>query len=85
MKILWTEEAWNDYLYWHQQNQYSVIKKINRLIKDIKQEPFEGIGKPEPLKYNLSSKWSRKITSEHRMIYKYVDDTLFIYSVKEHY
>ena len=81
----WSDDAWDDYLYWHDQGNESNIKKINRLIKDIDRSPFAGLGKPEPLKHDLSGKWSRRITDEHRLIYKVENETIFIYSAKDHY
>ncbi|MFI3566159.1 Txe/YoeB family addiction module toxin, partial [Klebsiella pneumoniae] len=76
---------WDDYLYWHEQGNKSNIKKINKLIKDIDRSPFAGLGKPEPLKHDLSGKWSRRITDEHRLIYRVENETIFIYSAKDHY
>lgn len=81
----WSDDAWDDYLYWHDQGNKNNIKKINRLIKDIDRSPFAGLGKPEPLKHDLSGKWSRRITDEHRLIYKVENETIFIYSAKDHY
>ncbi|HBH6429372.1 TPA: Txe/YoeB family addiction module toxin [Enterococcus faecium] len=78
-------KAWDDYLYWHEQGNKSNIKKINKLIKDIDRSPFAGLGKPEPLKHDLSGKWSRRITDEHRLIYRVENETIFIYSAKDHY
>ncbi|HAQ7359536.1 TPA: Txe/YoeB family addiction module toxin, partial [Enterococcus faecium] len=72
-------------LYWHEQGNKSNIKKINKLIKDIDRSPFAGLGKPEPLKHDLSGKWSRRITDEHRLIYRVENETIFIYSAKDHY
>ena len=80
-----SDDAWNDYLYWYEQENKSNIKKINKLIKDIDRSPFNGLGKPEPLKYDLSGKWSRRITDEHRLIYRVENETIFIYSAKDHY
>lgn len=68
MKLTFTEAGWADYL-WFQQNDKKLLKKINTLIKDIQRNPFDGIGKPEPLKANLSGYWSRRINSEHRLVY----------------
>ncbi|HAQ1414751.1 TPA: Txe/YoeB family addiction module toxin [Enterococcus faecium] len=81
----WSDGAWDDYLYWHEQGNKSNIKKINKLIKDIDRSPFAGLGKPEPLKHDLSGKWSRRITDEHRLIYRVENETIFIYSAKDHY
>ncbi|MEH0875918.1 Txe/YoeB family addiction module toxin [Pectobacterium cacticida] len=69
MKLLWTENAWQDYLYW-QENDPGMITKINDLIKDTKRSPFKGLGKPEPLKGDLSGFWSRRISGEHRFVYR---------------
>ena len=68
MNLLFTDEAWEDYLYWQTTDKKN-LKKINNLIKDIKREPFHGIGKPEALKYEFSGFWSRRITDEHRLVY----------------
>lgn len=65
----WSDDAWNDYMFWYNQGQKRMVKKINQLIKDIDRHPFEGQGKPEPLKYNLSGKWSRRINMEHRLLH----------------
>lgn len=81
----WSDEAWEDYLYWYAKNNKSTIKKIHRLIEAIERSPFSGIGKPEALKYELSGKWSRRITEEDRLIYAIEDDVLYIYSCKDHY
>lgn len=81
----WSDDAWNDYVYWYEQRNKSNIKKINKLIKEIDRTPFTGIGKPEPLKHDLSGKWSRRITDEHRLIYKVENETIYIYSAKDHY
>lgn len=69
MKILWAESAWQDYLYW-QENDRDLVLKVNALIKDIGRTPFKGLGKPEPLKGNLSGWWSRRIIGEHRLVYR---------------
>jgi toxin YoeB len=84
MKLVFAENAWEDYLYW-QKTDKKVLKRINTLIKDISREPFEGIGKPEPLKHALSGYWSRRITDEHRIVYKIQDDFLFIAQLRYHY
>ena len=81
----WSDDAWNDYIYWHEQGNKYNVKKINKLIKDIDRDPFTGIGKPEPLKYDLSGKWSRRITDEHRLIYSVINETIYLYSAKDHY
>jgi toxin YoeB len=84
MKIEWAEDAWNDYLYW-QQNDKIALKSINALIKEIQRDPFSGIGKPEPLKHHLSGFWSRRIDEEHRLVYALVDDRLLIAQCRYHY
>ena len=81
----WSDDAWNDYIYWYEQGNKINIKKINKLIKDIDRTPFSGIGKPEPLKHDLSGKWSRRITDEHRLIYAVKDETIYFYSARDHY
>lgn len=81
----WSEDAWNDYVYWHEQGNKHNVRKINRLIKEIDRTPFTGIGKPEPLKHDLSGKWSRRITDEHRLIYRVANETIYFYSAKDHY
>lgn len=84
MKIEWAEEAWEDYLYWQQTNKVA-LKRINALIKDITRDPFDGIGKPEPLKHHLSGFWSRRIDDEHRLIYAVDDGCLKIAQCRYHY
>ena len=69
MRLVWAREAWDDYLYW-QQNDPETVWKINALIKDAKRDPFKGLGKPEPLKANLQGWWSRRISGEHRLVYR---------------
>ena len=71
MNLLWTEEAWEDYLYWQNADK-NVLRKVNDLIKDAKRDPFKGLGKPEPLKESLKGWWSRRITGEHRLIYRVI-------------
>lgn len=84
MNISFTENAWADYLYWQKMDK-KLVGKINELIKDIKRTPFEGLGKPEPLKFDLAGKWSRRITEEHRLVYQVNDDHLIIYTCRYHY
>jgi len=84
MILSFSDEAWEDYLYW-QTNDKKVLKKFNRLIKEIQREPYEGIGEPEPLKYNWSGYWSRRITIEHRLVYKVTDTHLLIAQCRYHY
>ena len=69
MKLVWSNEAWDDYLHW-QRNDSKVFVRLNALIKAIEQSPFKGPGKPEPLKHSLSGWWSRRITGEHRLVYR---------------
>ena len=85
MPLLWDDDAWEDYLWW-QASDRTVAKRINRLLRDIQRGGHEGIGKPEPLRYQLSGYWSRRITDEHRLIYR-VDDggTILIASCRFHY
>ncbi|WP_367295730.1 Txe/YoeB family addiction module toxin [Levilactobacillus yonginensis] len=85
MNKTWSDDAWADYMYWHDTGNKAMIKRINRIIKDVDRHPFSGIGKPEPLKFELTGKWSRRITSEHRLIYQVSEDTLYIFSVRDHY
>ena len=84
MKLIWSDKSWEEYLSW-QSTDKKLLKKINSLIKDIKRDPFEGIGKPEPLKYELQGCWSRRVTDEHRLVYEVEDDALYIVSCKYHY
>ena len=84
MKLVFAENAWDDYLYW-QKTDKTILKRINALIKDIAREPFEGIGKPEPLKHALSGYWSRRINDEHRIVYKIQDNSLLIAQLRYHY
>jgi toxin YoeB len=69
MRLLWSNEAWEDYLYW-QQNDPKILQGINDLIRDIRRDPSKGLGKPEPLKHSLTGWWSRRITREHRLVYR---------------
>ena len=84
MKIIFSEQAWDDYLYW-QKTDKKMLNRINQLIKEIQRCPFEGIGKPEPLKYNLSEYWSRRINDEHRIVYQVDNDVLSIAQLRHHY
>lgn len=83
-RIQWDFEAWEEYLYWQAQDK-KMLKRINQLIKDIKRNPFEGIGKPEPLKENLTGFWSRRIDEEHRIVYAVEEEIVIIISCKGHY
>ena len=84
MNIVFSPQAWEDYQHW-QSTDRSVIKRINRLIADACRSPYEGIGKPEQLKYGLAGAWSRRITTEHRLVYRVVDDELQIFQARYHY
>lgn len=84
MNILFTPEGWDDHL-WFQQNDKAGLKRINLLIKAIQRDPFDGVGKPEPLKHNLSGFWSRRITAEHRLVYGIEDDEVQILMCRYHY
>lgn len=84
MHLCWTEEAWNDYLYWQSQDR-KTLKRINMLIKDTQRTPFEGIGKPEALKWGLQGAWSRRIDSANRLVYMVDGDRLCILSARDHY
>ena len=84
MKISWTNTAWKDYLYW-QQTDRKKLKRINTLIKESIRTPFSGIGNPEPLKHELQGFWSRRIDSEHRLVYSYTETELTIIACRYHY
>lgn len=84
MNLQFTPSAWDDYL-WFQQNDRKLLRRINQLIKEASRTPFEGTGKPEPLKANLSGYWSRRINSEHRLVYRVTDAELVILSCRFHY
>ena len=82
--LSWTDEAWSDYTYWQSQDKRT-LKRINKLIIDTKRSPFEGIGKPEPLKENLSGFWSRRIDDTNRLVYAVDENALTIISCRYHY
>ena len=84
MKIIFLDQAWEDYLYW-QNTDKATLKKINALLKEIERIPFEGSGKPEPLKYNFAGWWSRRINLEHRLVYKIDDKAIVILQCRYHY
>ena len=84
MKFIFSENAWDDYLYWQKTNK-KILRRINTLIKETKRNPFEGIGKPEPLKHALSGYWSRLITDEHRFIYKVTENAIHNAQLRYHY
>lgn len=82
--LSWTDDAWDDYLNWQTQDK-KTLKRINKLINDVKRSPFEGIGKPEPLKENLSGFWSRRIDDTNRLVYAVDDQAITIISCRYHY
>jgi toxin YoeB len=84
VKLVFSEEAWGDYLYW-QKHDKRIVERINKLIKEAARDPVSGIGKPEPLKHALSGYWSRRITEEHRLVYKLNDGALLIAQLRYHY
>lgn len=84
MKIIFAEAAWEDYLYWQKTNK-KIVQRINELIKTSMRTPFEGMGKPEPLKHGLQGYWSRRITDEHRLVYKLQDHAILIAQCRYHY
>ncbi|MFD2144254.1 Txe/YoeB family addiction module toxin [Mucilaginibacter antarcticus] len=84
MRIVFLDQGWEDYLFW-QSTDKALLKKVNALIKEIERTPFDGSGKPEPLRHNLTGYWSRRITLEHRLVYKIDNDTIVIYQCRYHY
>ncbi|WP_407657259.1 Txe/YoeB family addiction module toxin [Litorivicinus lipolyticus] len=82
--LSWTDDAWDDYLYWQTQDR-KTLKRINKLVNDVKRSPFEGLGKPEPLKENLAGFWSRRIDDTNRLVYAVDDTALTIISCRYHY
>jgi toxin YoeB len=88
MKLLWSEDAWEDYLYW-QQSDPNILGRINSLLRDLRRSPFKGIGKPEPLRGELAGWWSRRITGDHRIVYRAVgrgeDQRIEITACRYHY
>ena len=84
MNLIFSDNAWDDYLYW-QKTDIKMVKRINALIKNVQRTPFEGIGKPDPLKHALSGFWSRRINDEHRMTYKVDSDSILIAQLRYHY
>ena len=83
-QVQWDFDAWEDYLYW-QHHDKKVLRQINKLVKDISRSPFEGLGKPEPLRENLRGLWSRRINKEHRLVYLVRENTVLIFSCRGHY
>ena len=84
MKYIFVDESWEDYLYW-QKTDKKKLNKINKLLKDIARSPFEGLGKPEPLKYKYAGYWSRRIDNEHRLVYRYEEGEIYIAKCRYHY
>lgn len=84
MKLIFADEAWEDYLFWQKQDK-KMVERINKLIAEVKREPFSGVGKPEPLKHALSGYWSRRITDEHRMVYGIEGESLLLAQLRYHY
>ena len=84
MKLIFVDESWEDYLFWHKIDR-KILERINNLVKDISRNPYSGLGKPEPLKYKYQGFWSRRITEEHRLIYRVVDNEIQIAKCRFHY
>jgi toxin YoeB len=84
VKLVFSEHAWDDYLFW-QKTDRKMVARINKLIREIERTPFEGTGKPEPLKHALSGYWSRRIDDEHRLVYKVEGDSILIAQARFHY
>lgn len=84
MILIFVDESWEDYLYW-QKTESKILDRINNLVKDISRNPYSGLGKPEPLKYKYQGYWSRRITEEHRLIYRVVNDEIHIAKCRFHY
>jgi toxin YoeB len=84
VRVVFSEHAWDDYLYW-QKTDRKVVRRINLLIREIQRTPFEGVGKPEPLKHALSGYWSRRINDEHRIVYRIEGDAVLVAQVRYHY
>jgi toxin YoeB len=84
VKVVFSPPAWEDYQHW-QSTDRTVLRRINRLIEEIRRSPYHGIGKPEPLKYGLVGAWSRRITDEHRLVYRVTADSVEIIQARYHY
>lgn len=84
MTKIWSDEAWDDYMYWHKQDR-KTVNRINRLIKSIDRNAFDGIGKPEPLKHNYQGFWSVRIDETNRLVYRIKNGELYIVSCRYHY
>jgi toxin YoeB len=83
-KLVWTSSSWSDYLYWQGQDK-KTLKRVNKLIEEVLRSPFEGLGKPEPLRENLAGFWSRRIDDTHRLVYAVEDEYLTIIACRYHY
>ena len=84
MKLIFADQAWEDYLYWQKQDR-RMVERINKLIRETQREPFAGVGKPEQLKHALSGFWSRRVTEEHRMVYRVAENALLIAQLRFNY
>lgn len=84
MRFVFADEAWEDYLHWQKQDR-RMVERINKLLEEVRRDPFGGIGKPEPLKHALAGFWSRRITDEHRLVYRVEGDDLLIAQLRYHY
>ena len=84
MKLVFADAAWEDYVHWQKQDR-KMVERINKLIQEMRREPFAGLGKPEPLRHALAGFWSRRITDEHRMVYRVEGDSLLIAQLRYHY
>lgn len=84
MKLVFADEAWEDYVYWQKQDR-KMVERINKLIAEVKRKPFSGVGKPEPLKHALSGYWSRRINDEHRMVYRIEGESRLLAQLRYHY
>ncbi|MDZ7633210.1 MAG: Txe/YoeB family addiction module toxin [Bacteroidales bacterium] len=84
MKIVFSKNAWEDYISWQSEDR-KTLKKINALIRDVQRSPYEGIGKPEPLKFDLAGFWSRRIDLEHRLVYRIEENEIQIFACRYHY
>jgi toxin YoeB len=84
VKLIFAQNAWEDYCYWKDTDK-KILRRINELIRDIERNKYQGIGKPEPLRYNLAGWWSRRINSEHRIVYKIEGGAVFIAQLRYHY
>lgn len=84
MKVVFSEHGWDDYCHWLEADRRT-LKRINALIRDIQRHPYEGMGKPEPLRHALSGYWSRRIDAEHRLVYKVEAEALYVVQARRHY